>query len=171
MQLGWGRYWGICLCLLALGALAGCGSDGGSEDASAQAEETGIPKTAPEIEIPAGLPPTKLVVKELHKGTGEKAEKGDIVKLQYRGLHWQDGIEESNSWKFSEIPSFRLGEHRLARGLNLAVPGMREGGGREVIVPDQLVFYPELNRERLGRLNALIYKVYLVDVVNETKPG
>lgn len=92
------------------------------------------------------------------------AKKGDDVSLQYYCVIWEDGLEYANSWRYSRVPTFTLGSHRLLRGLDLAIPGMREGGGREVIVPNTLVYYPGVSHPRLGRLAALICKVYLVKV-------
>lgn len=152
------------LCVLVALA-AGCGG-GSSTGSAADAEESGIPAKHPPIEIPAAVPPKKLVVRELSKGTGAMAKKGDEVSLQYYCVLWENGAEYANSWSYSSVPTFTLGSHRILRGLNLAIPGMREGGGREVIVPNTLVYYPGVSHPRLGRLAAVICKVYLVKVAN-----
>jgi hypothetical protein len=140
--------------------VAGCG---GSSDASA---ESGIPDSPPEVELPPNLPPKKLVVKDLSKGSGAMAEKGDEVALQYFCIDWASGTEYSNSWKYPSPPTFVLGEHiRLQRGLNLAVPGMREGGAREVQIPSTLLYYPGVPHSHVRRLDSLLCKVYLVEVI------
>jgi peptidylprolyl isomerase len=150
------------LCLI----VAGCGG-GDSSNAAAEDSEGSIPTSPPKVEVPAGLPPKKLVVKDLEKGAGAEAKKGDEVTLQYYCVIWENGVEYANSWTYNGPPAFVLGEHvRLLRGLNLAVPGMREGGDREVLIPSNLVFYPEVSHSHLGRLAALICKVYLVKVLN-----
>src|SRR6185437_10229733 len=91
------------LCLIALVAsalaLAACGG-GGSSDASA--DSAGGPeslplKSRPNIEPGRGLPPKKLVVKDLWEGDGAEAERGDQIKIQYYGVHWRDGAEHANS--------------------------------------------------------------------------
>jgi peptidylprolyl isomerase len=158
---------GVALCTVIMG----CGS--GSGDSLTPAEthilaEGGILASRPEIPLPEGLPPKKLVVKDLHRGTGLEAQKGDDVQIQYYGIVWGNGSQHANSWTYGHIPTFELGSHRLLRGLNLAIPGMREGGSREVIVPYNLYYYPtEEKRRPLGPLDALIYKVYLVKVYKQ----
>lgn len=154
----------VSFCMLVI--VASCG--GGSSDASAGGAESGIPKSAPPLEIPEGLPPKKLVVRELFKGTGREAKKGDKVGLQYYCALWGSGVEYSNSWRYSSPPTFTLGEHiRLFRGLNLAVPGMKVGGGREVLVPSTLLYYPGAPHEHVNRLSSVICKVYLVKILGK----
>jgi peptidylprolyl isomerase len=149
------------LCALAAG---GCGGDSSSPAEAHFLAEGAIRATQPDIEVPPGLPPKKLVVKDLRKGTGLEAQKGDEVQIQYYGIVWNNGAEHANSWHYEHIPVFELGSHRLLRGFNLAIPGMKEGGSREVIIPYQLVYYPNENHPPLGPLDAMIYKVYLVKV-------
>jgi peptidylprolyl isomerase len=162
---------GLCAVVSALLlVIAGVGCGGGnSSDASANdSTEPGILDSPPEIEVPEGLPPKKFIVKDLQKGTGTEAKKGDNVMIQYYGVQWNDGIEHSNSWHYPHIPVFQVGSHRLLRGLNMALPGMKEGGSREVIIPHNYVYYPDVvSHIHLSRLDALIYKVYLVKVLDE----
>lgn len=154
----------------------GCGGGDGGDSSSAStslapepgsdlAAEGALLSSRPNIEVPPGLLPKKLVIKDLQKGTGAEAEKGDEVQIQYYGVDWQAGAEHANSWRYEHIPTFELGSHRLLRGLNIAIHGMKEGGSREVIIPYNLVYYPGGHHRPLGPLDALIYKVYLVKVV------
>ncbi|HEY5815840.1 MAG TPA: FKBP-type peptidyl-prolyl cis-trans isomerase [Solirubrobacterales bacterium] len=155
----------VALCLPI--ATGGCGGDDSSDASADSGTESGIPKTAPQVEIPEGLPPKKLVVKELNKGTGATAKKGDKVSLHYNCIVWENGAGYANSWSYSRIPTFVLGDRRLLRGLNLAVPGMKEGGGREVLIPSTMVYYPDVPHPPLGRLGAVICETYLVKVFDE----
>jgi peptidylprolyl isomerase len=160
--------WGVVavLCVGLSLFLVACGG-GGSSDASAGDSGSGIPDSAPKVEVPEGVPPKKLVVKDLGEGTGAAAKKGDEVALQYNCVSWDTGGEYSDSWDYGEAPTFVLGEHfRLLRGLNLAVPGMKKGGGREVLVPNTLLYYPSVTHSPTRRLDAVICKVYLVDIVD-----
>ncbi len=171
----------MLLSVLAVLLVAGCGGGGDSpssssttaasgaapEPGSELAAEGAILASAPEIEPPTGLPPKKLVVKDLKKGTGKEAQKGDRVKIQYYGIDWGIGTEHANSWHYSHIPVFTLGEHRLLRGLNQGIRGMKEGGSREIIIPYTLVYYPGGHHAHLGPLDALVYRVYLVRVLGK----
>jgi peptidylprolyl isomerase len=155
--------------LCATLATAGCGSSDSPEASAKDSTESGLRASPPEIEPGPGIPPKKLVVKDMQVGTGKEAKKGDEVKVQYYGVDWRSGVEHANSWNYTEIPVFELGSHRLLRGLNLAIPGMKEGGSREVTIPYNLVYYPGGHHRPLGPLDALIYKVYLVEVLDKGK--
>lgn len=166
---------GLLLVVAALCATlgtTGCGG-GDSDDASAQDSQDSagpaIPKSPPGIEVPEGLPPEKLVVKDMREGTGTEAEKGDTVQIHYYGVQWEEGAEHASSWTYENIPVFTLGKPPLLYALGLAIPGMKEGGSREVTIPHNLVYYPKVKHRPLGRLSALIYKVYLVKVLSDDK--
>jgi peptidylprolyl isomerase len=156
--------WLSCMVYAVLLSVAAAGCGGGDGDATAKA----IPDSPPHITVPEGLPPKRFIVKDLRKGTGTEAKKGDRVMIQYYGVHWDDGTEHANSWRYSHIPIFKLGSHRLLRGLNMAIPGMREGGSREVIIPHDYLYYPSVSsHQHQGILAALIYRVYLVKVLGK----
>jgi peptidylprolyl isomerase len=163
---------GWCVLVATLGLLlvvSGCGGGDSSDASAGDSVESGIPDSKPKLEVPAGLPPKKLVVKDLFKGAGAEAKKGDEVSLHYYCIVWEDGVEYANSWNYPRVPRFVLGKHLLFRGLNLAVPGMREGGGREVLTPSTLVYYPEVSHPPIGRLGALVCKVYLVKILDKKR--
>jgi peptidylprolyl isomerase len=157
---------GLCIVAAVLYlavANAGCGGSNGSPDASAkETSEAGLRSSPPEIKPPLGFPPKKLIIKDMVKGTGKEAKKGDRVAIQYYGVDWKLGSEHASSWRYANIPVFELGNHRLLRGLNMGIPGMKEGGSREIIIPYNLVYYPGGHHRALGPLDALVYKVYLV---------
>jgi peptidylprolyl isomerase len=155
-----------CVLGMILGLLtvvSGCGGGGASGASSEDTVESTIPNSPPSLAVPARLPPRKLVVRDLFKGTGTEAHKGDEVNLKYYCILWEGGPYAS-SWNYPRPPTFELGNHRLLRGFNLAVPGMKEGGGRKVLIPSSMVFYPDVSHPPLGRLAAVICKVYLVNV-------
>lgn len=160
--------------LVAISALAllatGCGGD--SSDASPG--ESGGPESLPlakrpEIPIPEGLPPGKIEIEDLWEGDGAKAKRGDEVEIQYYGVHWKDGTEHANSWRYREDPTFTVGARTLLLGMNRALIGMREGGAREVLIPHNYVYYPGVPHQRLGRLEALVYRIYLLDIVGKPR--
>jgi peptidylprolyl isomerase len=165
---------GLCVLIAILGllvAFAGCGGGDSSDASAGDSAESGIPDSKPKLEVPPGLPPKKLVAKELSKGTGAEAKKGDRVALQYYCIIWETGAQYSNTFSYPGAPTFTLGKHRVLRGLNLSVPGMKEGGSREVLIPNYLVYYPERSHPPVGRLGALICKVYLVKVFDRKRSG
>jgi peptidylprolyl isomerase len=152
----------IALCATVV---AGCGG-GDSAGATADAGPQSLPlKSPPELEAGKGLPPKKLVVKDLWEGNGSEAHKGDQVKIQYYGVSWGSGLEHANSWRYEHIPVFTLGQRRLLRGLERGIRGMQEGGAREILIPYNLVYYPGGHHVHLSPLDALIYRVYLIKVL------
>ena len=164
--------WLLVVLILICAADAGCGGSPDSPKASAkdnaeasQNAEPGLRSTPPDIPPPAGVPPKKLVIRDLQQGTGTEAHKGDEVQIQYYGIDWL-GNEHANSWHYTHIPVFILGQHRLLRGMNRGIVGMKEGGSREIIIPYNLVYYPGGHHVPLAPLDALVYKVYLVDVLD-----
>jgi peptidylprolyl isomerase len=163
----WERAFALLIATILIGAsITACG-DSESPDASAKGPSSvGLRATRPPIPPPTGPPPEKLVIRDMQEGTGAEAQKGDKVKIQYYGTDWR-GNEHANSWRYSGIPVFTVGERRLLRGLNLALRGMREGGSREVHIPYNLVFYPGVRHITLTPLDGLIYKIYLVDVLGK----
>lgn len=155
----------VLVCLAGLGLLALAASGCGGEEAAAI--ELPLEKR-PALEVPAIPPPERLVIRELQEGSGQRAEKGDLVRIQYYGLDWH-GLQHADSWNYSGIPEFTVGEHRLQRGLNRALIGMREGGAREVLIPYYLLHYPDEKHQRLIPSDALLYKLYLVDVQKQAR--
>lgn len=155
-------------------ALAGCG--GGSSDSSS-ASQAATTATAsgtvanaggpgPEVRLPPGPPPKKIVVKNLKKGSGAKAKVGDEAFIRYVGVRWT-GETYSNSWTYGGPPSFVLGAHELTiGGLEKGIEGMRVGGRREIFLPPSAHIRQDVSNESPAevREETLAYVVDLVKV-------
>jgi peptidylprolyl isomerase len=157
------------LTLAALGAaiaIAGCGSGGSSTitvgneadtssvphakgettPASAPAATTaatptsGPLSTKPAVKPPGGAAPSKLVVKDLVKGTGPEARAGQSVTVNYVGVLFHGGREFDASWRRNEPFTFTLGKGQVIRGWDQGVAGMKVGGRRELIIPAELAY-------------------------------
>lgn len=155
-----------CLAL----ALVGCGGGGSSSRASADtaATESAANEPGPEIKVPSGPPPRKVVVKELKKGTGTEAKRGYQATIRYVSVDW-NGTPYSNSWDQHPTPSFVLGAHELTMpGLDKGIRGMKVGGRREIIIPPEDRYYPGDPRPSLSRRQeTLVYVVDLLKAVPE----
>jgi FKBP-type peptidyl-prolyl cis-trans isomerase len=130
----------LLLLSLCLSAAVGCG---GSSDPSTAASEA-KPRDrepGPELEVPGGPPPKKLVVKDLKIGRGRPAKLEDKVTVQYIGKLWS-GEPYSNSWRYSVPPRFTLGGGELIVGFDRGIRGMRAGGQRLLYVPRALDTFP-----------------------------
>jgi len=73
-----------------------------------------------------------IKIEEIAPGSGETAENGNTVELNYRGS-FPDG-KEFDKGKFS----FTIGSGQVIQGFDLGVTGMREGGKRKITVPPEL---------------------------------
>jgi peptidylprolyl isomerase len=144
---------------------------GSSSDTGAQTD-TGKPgkppkvsgslKQKPVIAQPNGDPPSKLVIKDIKKGSGKAAKNGDKVTVNYVGLNWSDGKEFDTSWGKQPF-SFDLGAGGVIKGWDQGVKGMRVGGRRELIIP------PELGYGQAGQGASIPPNETLVFVVDLTK--
>lgn len=79
----------------------------------------------------------ELQITDIEVGTGEEALPGDSITVHYRG--WlEDGTVFDDSRARGEPAAFRIGVGRLIAGWDQGIPGMREGGVRELVVPPHL---------------------------------
>jgi peptidylprolyl isomerase len=145
-----GRTMLIVVACAGLG-LVGCGGSSSSPSGSSSSAEPAAKtasdptgpasnRTKPKVVPPKGPAPTKLVKKELIKGTGAEAKTGDEVTVQYVGVGYKSGTEFDSSWSRKEPFSFTLGAGEVIRGWDVGVAGMRVGGRRELITPPNFAY-------------------------------
>lgn len=133
--------WKLALIAAALIALvaAGCGDDdpgsgtGGEARAAAGAAK-------PEVEVPDGEPPKRLVVDDIVVGDGAAAQVGDELTLEYVGVNFGDGSEFDSSWDRGEALRFELGSETVIAGWEEGLEGMRVGGRRRLTIPPGLAY-------------------------------
>ncbi len=173
--------------LLALLAIAGCGSSSsssssstitvGNESSTLPPQETSTTASAavktptsgplskePTITPPTGPAPTKLVTKEIITGTGSIAEKGDTVSVNYVGALYKTGTVFDASWRHTpaEPFSFTLGSGEVIKGWEEGVVGMRVGGRRELIIPSELGYGKQGSGSKIPPNEALVFVVDLL---------
>lgn len=146
---------GACLVLF----VAGCGDDSSTtaETSATTAEEQSPPateekssaekateeaekKTKPQISVPKGAPPAKLVMNDLEVGTGPTAKAGDEVSVHYVGVDYKSGQQFDASWDRGEPFAFELGSSVVIPGWEKGVAGMKVGGRRELVIPPELAY-------------------------------
>jgi peptidylprolyl isomerase len=152
----------VCIALV----VAGCGSSSSSSSESTSTGETtsAKKKTKPKVSVPKGAPPSKLVVKELEKGTGAEAKSGDEVTVQYVGVDYENGKEFDSSWSRSEPFTFRLGAGQVIPGWEKGVEGMKVGGRRELVVPPELAYGEAGAPPAIGPNETLVFVIDLLKV-------
>lgn len=164
-----------CLALFA----AGCGDDSSTtaktsattteeqsaspaaeESAAEKATEEAEKKTKPKVSVAKGAPPSKLVVKEIEKGTGPAAKAGDEVSVHYVGVLYESGKEFEASWDRNEPIVFPLGSNAVIQGWEQGLKGMKVGGRRELIIPPKLAY----GSQAAGPIPANSTLVFVVDL-------
>lgn len=173
----------LLLLVLALG-LAACGEDesedaggpeatpsfteGATSETTATTEAEDAPPAPsgekPEVAKPKGDPPTKLVKKDLKKGTGATAKAGDVLTMQYVGIAWSTGEQFDASWDRGEPFTFPLGQGQVIQGWDEGIVGMKEGGRRRLEIPSDLAYGPTGSPPAIGPDEALVFVVDLEKV-------
>jgi peptidylprolyl isomerase len=146
-------------------ALAGCGSDKENE-ASAPAETPAATPAAtkPEVTVPKGKLPKKLVKKDLEVGSGAVAEPGKTVQVQYVGVSATNGRQFDASWDRGEPFSFQLGAQQVIPGWDQGVAGMKVGGRRQLVIPPELAYGKQGSPPTIGPNETLVFVIDLLAV-------
>ena len=79
-------------------------------------------------------PPKSLVIKDLVVGTGDEAQAGDTVSVNYTGWLWHGKEFESSSYQFT------LGQGGVIKGWDQGIVGMKVGGTRKLTIPPDLAY-------------------------------
>lgn len=176
-----GRSLLVASCTLAV-LLAGCGGashrDASTEAAAtvAQAErETEAPPPPPKLapnpwRKPGNLPPhpdakvTRVIVRDLKKGSGPAVRPGDTVKVDYIEATYATGHRFMEAWgsrgpfSTSEV---QLTPDVVMQGLIVGMRGMRPGGRRHILVPKRLSDVNDPDRAAYSYKKIVYYDVVL----------
>jgi peptidylprolyl isomerase len=158
----------IALLAAAALALAGCGSDekkeaSGTSIAAAPASLTDVSKR-PVIPKPTGPPPNSLQVKDLVKGTGRAARRGDFLAMHYVGISYSTGEEFDTSWDRGQPFQFQLGARSVIDGWDRGLVGIRPGGRRELVIPADLAYGAKGRPPKIAPNEPLVFVVDAVSV-------
>jgi peptidylprolyl isomerase len=118
----------------------------------------------PQIGIPEGGTPKTFVKRDIVKGTGRAAKKGDTVEVQYVGSSWSTGSEFDASWDKGQPFSFPLGQGQVIPGWDQGVAGMKVGGRRLLIIPPDLGYGAQGSPPAIGPNETLAFVVDLEGV-------
>ncbi|HET9646966.1 MAG TPA: FKBP-type peptidyl-prolyl cis-trans isomerase [Microlunatus sp.] len=94
----------------------------------------------PEIDFPAGPPPTQLEIVDIREGAGAEATPGSTVSVHYVGVAHSTGEEFDASYNRGAPLDFPLGAGRVIQGWDQGVAGMKVGGRRQLTIPPQLAY-------------------------------
>ena len=161
----------LLLLLVLVVALAGCGGGDGETAATAtpKPKATATPANTdtskkPVVTVPDELPPDELQTRDIVKGKGPKARKGDTVSMQYVGIAWSTGVEFDASWGRGEPFTFKLGEGKVIPGWDEGIVGMQKGGRRELTIPAEMAYGAQGSPPNIGPNECLRFIVDLVDL-------
>ena len=168
--------------VLALSAgVAACGEDDEpASESAATATPTETPSAAgvealvqgtprktdskPQIPAPEGDPPTELVTRDIVKGKGPKAKRGDTLSMQYVGTSWSTGQQFDASWDRGAQPfAFQLGAGMVIAGWDNGLVGMQKGGRRLLVIPPDQGYGPQGTPDGTIAPNETL--VFVVDLV------
>lgn len=160
-----GRRLAVCLLAVSGLVLAACGDDENLEpvlDTNTVAPATEAPSATtdsadagdtadsaattapgasakPEVQIPEELP-TELQINTLVEGTGDPAEEGDTVTVNYVGVRSADGTEFDNSYDRGSPFPVTLGSNSVIAGWEQGLIGVKQGERRQLDIPADLAY-------------------------------
>lgn len=94
----------------------------------------------PVIEPQSGPAPEDLVIVDLIEGDGAEAQPGGVVEVHYVGVDFETGEQFDSSWDRGQTIEFPL--HGLIAGWQEGIPGMKEGGRRQLTIPPEAAYGP-----------------------------
>ncbi|WP_040494183.1 FKBP-type peptidyl-prolyl cis-trans isomerase [Ilumatobacter nonamiensis] len=119
----------------------------------------------PEVELPAEMP-TELERTVLVEGTGDPAEAGDTVIVDYVGVRSSDGEEFDNSWDRGEPFILELGTGSVIQGWEDGLVGAQAGEQVQLDIPSDLAYGEAARGEVIGENENL---TFVIDVRNVAK--
>lgn len=106
---------------------------------------------------------TALRTEDTTVGTGEEAEAGDTVAVQYIG-RLSDGTQFDSSCSRGQPFEFPLGTGQVIQGWDQGVAGMRVGGRRRLLIPSSLGYGEQGAGGAIPPNAALVFDVELVAI-------
>lgn len=161
--------WAAVLLLPVL-VLAGCASEGSSDDDSSPSsgvEASGSFGEKPTLTIPEGEAPTTLIVETLSEGDGEEVATGDTLIANYLGQTWEPKDGEANvfdnSYDRNQPVGFPIGEGKVIQGWDDGLVGKTVGSRVLLTIPAGQAYgeSPSDSNELAGQ--TLVFVVDIVD--------
>jgi peptidylprolyl isomerase len=163
--------------VLSVLVVAGCGGGGKDKStassaaapaatatATAPAAGPAQPQTKPKVTVPSGKPPTKLVIKDIVKGTGATAQAGDTVSVHYVGVSYLNKKQFDASWDRHQPFTFQLGGGMVIPGWDQGIVGMKVNGRRELIIPPDLGYGAQGQPPAIAPNDTLVFVIDLLRV-------
>jgi peptidylprolyl isomerase len=164
------------LAILAALTLAACGSSKAPgvqlapSAGATQAPVATTPKvpaaisTKPSVTPPASCNNKQLIKKDLITGTGQTAQAGQTVTVNYVGVLCKTGKQFDSSWQRNQPFTTALSTSSVIPGWVEGIPGMKVGGRRELIIPANLAYGKAGSGSTIPPNSTLVFVVDLISV-------
>ena len=119
-----------------------------------------LPKK-PEINVPPGKAPPKLIAIPVVTGKGPKVESGQTVVVQYLGVTWSKGKEFDSSWSHEAPFVTTIGTGQVIPGWDQGLVGQTVGSRVLLVVPPKLGYGDQGN----GSIKPGETLVFAVDIL------
>lgn len=120
--------------------------------------------TRPQVQVPEGPAPAKLVIEDQVLGDGAEATPGSRIKAHYVGVSHATGEQFDASWDRGLPLEFELGTGRVIQGWDDGIAGMRVGGRRRLTIPPHLAYGDRGAGSAIKPGETLVFVVDLVSV-------
>jgi peptidylprolyl isomerase len=118
----------------------------------------------PKVYVPDEDPPDELVVEDIVEGKGPAATLGDELRINFIAARYLTGELYESSWNRPRPISFTLEPGEAVPAWLEGIPGMKEGGRRQLLVPGEMALegtFPEVDDSDEA---ALAYVIDLIEV-------
>ena len=120
----------------------------------------------PAIPKPTGIPPRKLVKRDIVKGKGAAAKPGDTVTVNYVGVNFSNGVEFDSSWDSGRAFPVQLGTGMVIEGWDRGLVGIKKGGRRMLTIPPEMGYGAEGYPPDIPPNETLVFVVDAVSIGN-----
>lgn len=120
--------------------------------------------TKPVVTPPKDCNVKQLAKKDLISGTGQVAQPGQSVTVNYVGVLCKDGKEFDSSWRRNQPFTTALSNGSVIAGWVQGIPGMRVGSRRELVIPPSLGYGKTGSPPTIPPNSTLVFVVDLLSV-------
>lgn len=118
----------------------------------------------PTVTPPTDCNPKGLVTKDLITGTGQTAQAGQTVTVNYVGVLCKTGKTFDSSWQRNQPFTTALTTGSVIPGWVQGIPGMKVGGRRELVIPASLAYGKTGSGSTIPPNSTLVFVVDLISV-------
>lgn len=117
-------------------------------------------------------PPTKLVVNDIKKGTGDPVQFRSAVLVGYTGWLYDPCAKDHRGQKFDSSENrpapfgLMVGAGRVIKGWDEGLIGMQKGGKRELVIPPDKAYGPN-GKGPIPANSTLVFEIDLVEIISQ----